>query len=92
MEQAVTRQETAEGSMNFSKAVWALREAVHRRLIDKGVGRFCNVFVHQNGKLLELSGTVDSEWIHAEILSMVPDEERCISDNIKVIPRCVPAW
>jgi hypothetical protein len=93
MEQAIVKQETAEGELNFSRAVWELREAVHRRLIDKGVGRLCNVIVHQKGTFLELSGTVDSEWTHAEILAMLPDEERCIADNIQVIPplRSCPA-
>ena len=86
MEQTLLmKPEAAEIDFLFSKAVWELREAIQRCLIEKGVGNFCNVIVRQNGKMLELSGTVDSDWTHAEILAMLPDEERCISDNIQVV-------
>ena len=73
--------------MALSIAVWELRQAIQSCLMHKNVGRFCNVFVMENGPQLELSGTVDSAWTHAQILSMVPDEERCVVDRIRVIPR-----
>ena len=71
----------------LSIAVWELRQAIERCLLQKDVGRFCNVFVKENGRHLELSGTVDSTWTHAKILSLLPDDERCVSDHIQVVPR-----
>ena len=71
----------------LSIAVWELRQEIERCLLQKDVGRFCSVVVMENGRHLELSGTVDSEWTHAEILSLLPDDERCVSDRIEVISR-----
>ena len=84
-----TMQGTSEvgAKVALSIAVWDLRQAVERCLLQKDVGRFCNVIVKENGRHLELSGTVDSEWTHAEILSLLPDDERCVADNIQVISR-----
>ena len=70
----------------FSVTIWQLREAIARHLLNKGIGRTCNVVVGRKGKVLELLGNVDSEWTHFEILAMVPDEERCVVDKIQVLP------
>ena len=77
----------AEPQLALSIAVWELRQAVERCLLQRDVGRFCNVIVTENGRQLELSGTVDSPRTHAEILSLLPDEERCVLDHIQVISR-----
>ena len=69
----------------LSIAVWELRQAIQSCLIRKDVGRYCNVVVTENGPQLVLSGTVDSERTHAEILAMIPDEERCVVDNLQVV-------
>jgi hypothetical protein len=86
MEHIQNRREAPAPSYPFSFAVWQLRESIERCLMNRGVGRTCNVMVHQKGHVLELTGNVDSEWTHCEILAMVPDEERCVVDNIKVVP------
>lgn len=79
------RQEQASARFAQSIAVWELRQAIQRCLIQKDVGRYCNVVVTEDGSQLTLSGTVDSVWTHAEILAMLPDEERCVVDRLEVI-------
>jgi hypothetical protein len=86
MEQIMVEEKTMNVEAVPSIAVWNLREAIHRRLIDRDVGNFCNVIVTHDGKYLKLSGTVDSLQTHAEILSMIPDLEQCIAHSIEVIP------
>jgi hypothetical protein len=85
MEQTMVEEKTMGVEIVPSIAVWKLRDAIHRRLIDRDVGRFCNVVVTHNGKHLELSGTVDSLRTHAEILSLIPDMEQCVAHDIEVI-------
>lgn len=79
------RRDETPVSFALSIAVWELRQAIQRCLIQKDVGRYCNVIVAEDGPQLTLSGTVDSEWTHAEILAMLPDEERCVVDRLQVI-------
>lgn len=86
MEQIYDTQKAPGFGQLFSVTVWQLRESIARHLSNKGVGRTCHVVVTRNGKVLTLAGSVDSESTHFEILSMIPDEERCVQDNIQVQP------
>ena len=90
MDEIQMKQETASAGITSSIAVWELRQAVAQCLIEKNVGRFCNVTVTEENCRLTLSGIVDSEWTHAEILAMIPDEERCVKDNIQVVGSPIP--
>ena len=86
MDEIQMKQEMDSPRSTSSIAVWELRQAVEQCLIQKDVGRFCNVTVIEDGIRLILSGIVDSEWTHAEILAMIPDEERCVVDNLQIVP------
>jgi hypothetical protein len=68
-------------------AVWKLREAIDRYLIERGVGHYCKVTVHQDGRWFDLEGTVDSQWSRAVLFSMVPSREgrRHIVDRLQVV-------
>ena len=89
MEQIQDMRQAPPFGQVFSVTVWQLRESIARHLSNKGIGRTCHVVVTRAGKMLRLSGTVDSESTHFEILSMIPDEERCLQDMIQVRPRTV---
>lgn len=86
MEEIHNTQKALSFRQLFSVTVWQLRETIARHLSNKGVGRTCHVVVTRNGQVLTLAGSVDSESTHFEILSMIPDEERCVQDNIQVQP------